>query len=41
LVRYAKKQGYESSWESVLEQDRKEIGDLACYIHCELGIQSR
>ena len=41
ITRYLKAQGRSAEWEPLLEQDRKEIGDLACYIHCELGIQNR
>lgn len=41
LARNGKKQGYNCEWEQVLEKDRKEIGDLACYIHCFLSIESR
>ena len=41
LTRYVKSQGRNAEWEPILEQDRKEIGDLACYINCALSIQSR
>lgn len=41
LARYSKKQGYNCDWESILDKDRKEIGDLACCIHYFLSIESR
>lgn len=34
-------QGEDSSWRNELGQDRKEIGDLACYIHLILGLVAR
>lgn len=41
LTRYVKSKGGEAEWEPLLGKDRKEIGDLACYVHCALGIESR
>ena len=34
-------QGEDSSWRTEVGQDRKEIGDLACYIHLILGLVAR
>ena len=28
-------------WRETLGQDRKDIGDFACYVHCRLGIEAR
>lgn len=41
LARYAKGKGYDASWEAILERDRKDIGDFACYIHAIIGIEHR
>ena len=41
LTRYVKSMGNEAEWEPILGEDRKEIGDLACYVHCALSIESR
>jgi len=29
------------SWRRLLSDDRKEIGDYACYLHCIIGLQAR
>jgi hypothetical protein len=31
----------DNSWRAELGDNRKAIGDLACYIHCFLGIEAR
>jgi hypothetical protein len=31
----------DASWRIELVNDRKEIGDFACYVHCFLGLASR
>jgi len=31
----------DNSWRAELGDDRKVIGDFACYIHCFLGIEAR
>jgi hypothetical protein len=31
----------ENSWRAELGDDRKLIGDFACYVHCFLGIEAR
>jgi hypothetical protein len=31
----------DNSWRATLGDDRKIIGDFACYIHCFLGIEAR
>ncbi|MBE6821577.1 hypothetical protein [Caproiciproducens sp. LBM24188] len=41
LARYATKNDYATDWVKVLECDRKEIGDFACYIACIIGLESR
>ncbi len=33
--------GEDNSWRTLLGNDRKEIGDLGCFIHLCLGIQAR
>lgn len=33
--------GRENSWRERLGDDRKEIGDFACLVHCLLGISAR
>ncbi len=34
-------EGEDNSWRADLGDDRKIIGDFACYIHCFLGIEAR
>ncbi|MFC1812337.1 hypothetical protein ACFL03_06550 [Thermodesulfobacteriota bacterium] len=41
LSRNMYKVGEDNSWRSRLGDDRKTIGDFACYIHCLLGILAR
>jgi hypothetical protein len=41
LSRAMSKIGEETTWREKLGNDRKEIGDWACYIHAHLGIQAR
>lgn len=41
LSRFMARQGMDSSWRADLGEDRKEIGDFACYIHYVLGIRAR
>jgi hypothetical protein len=31
----------DASWRTDLGNDRKEIGDFACYVHCFLSLKSR
>ncbi len=33
--------GEGNAWRAALGDDRKSIGDLACYIHCFLGLAAR
>ncbi len=40
LSRNMTKSGEDASWRALLEE-RKEIGDFACYIHCFLGLTAR
>ncbi len=35
------KAGEDVAWRTVLGEDRKNIGDFACYLHCILGLRSR
>jgi len=35
------KAGEDNSWRMKLGDDRKDLGDFACYLHCLLGILSR
>lgn len=41
VSRNATKQGRTTLWRALLGNDRKEIGDFACYLHAILGIQAR
>ena len=41
LSRYMKNNGMDSSWREKLTEDRKVIGDFACYLHCILGLRAR
>jgi hypothetical protein len=41
LSRQMKRQGLDISWRDQLGEDRKEVGDFACYLHCILGLMAR
>ena len=41
LARYMKNNNLESTWREEIGEDRKVIGDFACYLHCLLGLRSR
>ena len=41
MARAMKAAGEDASWRDDLGQDRKLIGDFACYIHLFLGLQAR
>ena len=41
LSRNMKKVGEDNNWRATLGEDRKTIGDFACYIHCILGLEAR
>lgn len=41
LSRNMAKEDEDNSWRAELGDDRKIIGDFACYIHCFLGIEAR
>lgn len=41
LARNQRKNGEDSMWRSKLTDQRIEIGDFACYVHCFLGIEAR
>jgi hypothetical protein len=41
LARYLGRIGRDASWCDMLTEDRKEIGDFACYLHAMLGVEAR
>jgi hypothetical protein len=41
LSRNMKEAGEDSSWRAKLTDDRRIIGDFACYVHAMLGIAAR
>lgn len=41
LSRNMAKENEDNSWRAELGDDRKIIGDFACYIHCFLGLAAR
>jgi hypothetical protein len=41
LARYLGRIDRDTSWRDMLTEDRKEIGDFACYIHAMLGVEAR
>lgn len=41
LARIAEKEGIDNSWRDDLGEDRKRIGDFACYISYITGISNR
>ena len=41
LSREMIKAGEDADWRKYLGNDRKEIGDFACYIHCIIGLNER
>lgn len=41
MSRNMAKEDEDNSWRAELGDDRKIIGDFACYIHCFLGIEAR
>ncbi len=41
LSRNMAKKGEDISWRASLGDDRKGIGDFACYLHCILGLAER
>ena len=41
LSRNMAKSGEDIKWRELLENDRKTIGDFACYLTCILGIEAR
>lgn len=41
MSRNMDKQGHSIAWRQRLGQNRKEIGDFACHLHCILGIRAR
>jgi len=41
FVREQSKIGEDNSWFSTINQDRKRIGDWACFVTCFIGIENR
>lgn len=41
LSRHMEKLSEDNSWRQLLGNDRKTIGDFACYIHFELSVKAR
>lgn len=41
LSRNMAQRGENIEWRALLGDDRKTIGDFACYLHCILGIEAR
>jgi hypothetical protein len=41
LSREMIKAGEDADWRKYLSNDRKEIGDFACYLHCIVGLNAR
>ena len=41
LARNMQVSGEDTAWRAELGEDRKTIGDLACFIHCFVGIAAR
>ena len=41
LSRRLRADGKDVGWRQILGDDRKRIGDLACYLHCVLGLEAR
>lgn len=41
LYRYMSKNNMDNTWREKLTDDRKVIGDFACYLHCILGLKAR
>ena len=41
LAKYMEMQGWDSSWREKLGNERKRIGDFACYIEYVYGINAR
>lgn len=41
LSRNMAQRGENIEWRALLGDDRKEIGDFACYLHCIFGIEVR
>jgi hypothetical protein len=41
LSRNQAKNGEDNSWRSTLGDNRKPIGDFACYLNCIIGIRAR
>lgn len=41
LVHHAKSNGYDALWATILERDRRDLGDFASFIHAIIGIGRR
>lgn len=41
LSRRMRGAGEDNAWRAILGEDRREIGDFACWLHCFLGLEAR
>ncbi|GMV83609.1 MAG: hypothetical protein AMXMBFR7_47930 [Planctomycetota bacterium] len=41
LSQYMSKAGWDTEWREKLGQDRKDLGDFACFVHAFLGLSAR
>ena len=41
LSRAMRRAGEDNAWRDLLGQERKQLGDFACYIHCFIGLAMR
>lgn len=41
LARAMRQQGLDATWREQLGDDRRDIGDFACFVHCFLGLAAR
>ncbi len=41
LARGMRNAGEDAAWRDTLGNDRKRIGDFACHLHCQLGLNAR
>ena len=40
LSRAMGRSGEDNSWRRLLGDDRREVGDFACFVHCNLGLRA-
>lgn len=41
LTRAMRQQGLDTAWREQLGEDRRRIGNFACFVHCILGLNAR